>query len=262
MTQGQISKMRTERGSDGLVQYRLPVGDTEIPLNPRIGTELRLKYLGEIHCIACGRKTSKSFSQGYCFPCMRSLARCDMCIVRPEKCHYDQGTCREPAWGEEHCMIPHAVYLANSSGLKVGITRAHQQQTRWMDQGAVAAIPLATVKRRLDAGLVEVALKSFVADKTNWRTMLKGEIAEIDLVAERARLAAHLPQAISWQLSTADPVNFEFPVEAYPQKIKSFNLDKNPEAGGLLQGIKGQYLIFADGVINMRKYTGYQLEVS
>jgi hypothetical protein len=55
---------------------------------------------------------------------------------------------------------------------------------------------------------------------------------------------------------------FVYPVQVYPTKVKSFNLDKNPLAGGQLQGIKGQYLIFDTGVINLRKYTGYAVEVS
>ena len=94
--------------------------------NELLGSTIKLNYLGRIECIYCGRKTKKSFSQGYCYPCMIKLARCDSCIVSPEKCHYDEGTCREPEWGEQHCMRPHYVYLANSSGVKVGITRGRE----------------------------------------------------------------------------------------------------------------------------------------
>ena len=54
---------------------------------------------------------------------------------------------------------------------------------------------------------------------------------------------------------------FEYPVLVWPEKVKSFNLDKDPTAGGILQGIKGQYLIFDDGVINLRKYSGYKVEI-
>jgi hypothetical protein len=55
-------------------------------------------------------------------------------------------------------------------------------------------------------------------------------------------------------------VNIQFPVNHYPNKLKSFNLDKHPEASGILQGIKGQYLLLDTGVINIRKFTGYELE--
>ncbi|MNO08412.1 hypothetical protein D3C81_2310390 [compost metagenome] len=53
----------------------------------------------------------------------------------------------------------------------------------------------------------------------------------------------------------------KYPVQAYPKKIVSFNLDKDPVVEGTLLGIKGQYLIFDTGVINIRKYTAYQLAV-
>ena len=164
--------MRTELVDP--VHYQLPVGEVLIDLNPLLGQEISLVYSGKIFCIECARKTNKSFNQGYCFPCLRRLAACDTCIVRPELCHYHEGTCREPQWGEAHCMQPHVVYLANSSGLKVGITRKTQVPTRWIDQGAIQALPIVEVDTRLQSGLIETALKSTVNDKTDWRRMLKG----------------------------------------------------------------------------------------
>ncbi|MEQ8514948.1 MAG: DUF2797 domain-containing protein, partial [Chromatocurvus sp.] len=137
---GHVRKMRTILADT--VQYRLPLGDSETPLNDWIGRTLRLSFLGDIHCIYCDRKTRKSFSQGYCYPCFKRLARCDSCIVKPETCHFFAGTCREPEWGEANCMIDHVVYLANTSGIKVGITRGSQVPTRWMDQGATQALPV------------------------------------------------------------------------------------------------------------------------
>ena len=121
---GNIQKMRTQLNQT--VQYHLPVGDELVDMNTLIGSQIKLTYTSEINCIACGRKTKKSFNQGYCYPCFSSLAQCDMCIVKPETCHYFAGTCREPQWGETHCMQDHYVYLANSSGIKVGITRGSQ----------------------------------------------------------------------------------------------------------------------------------------
>jgi hypothetical protein len=118
---GGLSKLRSELGDT--VSYRLPVGDDELPLDPLAGQHLSIRYTGDIACTHCGRATKKSFNQGHCFPCSQRLAACDICIVRPERCHYHKGTCREPGWGETHCLQPHVVYLANTSGLKVGITR-------------------------------------------------------------------------------------------------------------------------------------------
>lgn len=268
---GNARKMRTSLEQQ--VAYTVLLGDDEVPLNQYLGRHLQLDYQGVINCIACERKTSKSFSQGYCYPCFRRLAQCDTCIVSPEKCHYAAGTCREPQWGEEHCMVDHVVYLANTSGLKVGITRGTQVPTRWMDQGATQAQPIFRVSTRLQSGLVETLFKNHVADKTNWQAMLKGDAEPKDLEQQRQDLMAscatelaslqqqHGLQAIS-VLEQAPETRISYPVLEYPEKVKSFNLDKTPGVGGTLMGIKGQYLIFDSGVINMRKYGGYHLTLT
>lgn len=268
---GASSKMTARLGAP--VEYGFRLGEQEVPVNPLIGKTLRLEYLGAIHCTHCGRKTKTSFSQGYCYPCMSKLAQCDLCIMSPERCHYEAGTCREPSWGEQFCMTDHVVYLANSSGVKVGITRATQVPTRWMDQGATQALPILRVATRQQSGFVEDLLRSQVADKTNWRALLKGDAAPVDLPAIREQLFATcaegllgLQQRFGLQaiqpLNDGQPLEIRYPIEAYPAKISSFNLDKNPLAEGTLLGIKGQYLLFDTGVINIRKYTGYQLAVS
>ena len=244
-----------------------------IDLNPLIGQRLRLEYGGEIHCTHCGRKTRKSFNQGYCYPCFSKLAQCDSCIVSPEKCHYHEGTCREPEWGERFCMTGHIVYLANSSGVKVGITRVSQIPTRWIDQGAVQALPVMRVSTRRQSGLVEDILRQHVADKTNWRAMLKNDVVEVDLAVKRdelfelckAELAALTDRfglgAIQPVLD-AEVVNIGYPVLEYPTKVTSFNFDKTPVVEGKLMGIKGQYLMFDTGVINIRKFTAYNVTVN
>ena len=178
---GALRKMTAQLNENGQVSYQLPIGEQLLPLNELMGKTLTLQYHQHISCSHCGRKTKKSFSQGFCYPCMQKLAQCDMCIMKPETCHFEQGTCREPEWGEKHCFTPHYVYLANTSGLKVGITRHTQIPTRWIDQGATQALPIFKVSTRLQSGLVEIALAEFIADKTNWRTMLKGNADDIDL---------------------------------------------------------------------------------
>ncbi|MDI9245048.1 DUF2797 domain-containing protein [Marinobacter sp. CHS3-4] len=264
---GRLRKMPVEAASP--VAYSLLLGETRIPLNDLVGYSLRLDFDGVIRCINCDRKTNKSFSQGFCYPCFKKLAACDSCIMSPEKCHFHEGTCREPEWGETHCMIEHVVYLANSSGLKVGITRGTQVPTRWIDQGAVDAIPMVRVATRQLAGFVEVACKQHVADRTNWRAMLKGDVPELDLREERSRMLAlieddladlkskHGDEAI--QPVSEDGLTLDYPVAVWPEKVKTHNLDKASAAEGILQGIKGQYLILDTGVINIRKYTGYEV---
>ncbi|MEE4464508.1 DUF2797 domain-containing protein [Azotobacter chroococcum] len=271
LARGALDKMAARL--DAPVQYALRLGEARVPVNPLIGQPLRLEYLGAIHCSHCGRRTAKSFGQGYCYPCFKKLPQCDSCIVSPEKCHHALGTCRDPAWGERFCMTEHVVYLANSSGVKVGITRASQVPTRWLDQGARQALPILRVATRQQSGLVEDLLRSQVADRTNWRALLKGEAAPVDLPAVREQLfdscreglealqARFGLQAIQ-PLNDAELVEIRYPVESYPGKIVSLDLDKTPVVEGILRGIKGQYLIFDVGVINIRKYTAYQLAVS
>lgn len=255
------------------VDYGLPLGETVTPMNALLGKTVRLRYTGRIECVHCGRTTNKSFNSGYCYPCFQSLAQCDSCIIHPEKCHYDQGTCREPAWGEEFCMQDHIIYLANSSGIKVGITRATQVPTRWVDQGAVEALPIVRVRSRLQSGALEVMFRQHVADKTNWRDMLREGDQVVDLPAEKARLLAlchddlqEMIQRFGFHaisvISGVDPIAISYPVQGYPDRIASYNFDKDPLVEGTLLGIKGQYLMFDGGVINIRRYAGYHVELS
>lgn len=267
--------MRAELGTGNHpdeVKYFLPTGIEELSLNPYIGKYLKLEFLGSILCRACGRKTSKSFSQGFCFPCMRRLAQCDMCILKPETCHFHKGTCREPEWGERNCFVPHFVYLSNTSGLKVGITRHTQIPTRWIDQGATQATIIFKVETRRQSGYVETAFKELVADKTNWRTMLKENQPDLDLLAKADELKARLQTDMSHfteifpakviEAQNNEVTRIRYPVLEFPDKIKSHNFDKNPVVEGTLMGIKGQYLIFDTGVINIRKFSSYEVRAS
>ncbi len=268
---GHLSKLSSELSQP--VNYVLKTDECETPLNSRIGESIELEFSGRIHCTHCGRATRKSFNQGFCFPCSQRLAQCDMCILKPERCHYDAGTCREPEWGERNCMRPHVVYLANSSGLKVGITRGSQVPTRWIDQGASQALPIFEVDTRLQSGLIEVILAAHVADKTNWRTMLKGPPEPISLAERRDQLlqsCADQLQALGARLGTgairplpdAATVDIDYPVSQYPTTVRPLNLDKTPRVQGTLLGIKGQYLILDTGVLNVRKYTGYEVTLA
>lgn len=271
--QGCLTKMAIEPGAPGEpARYTLRAGAQRLDLNARLGGPLSLEWSGAIACTHCGRATRKSFGQGYCYPCFKKLAQCDTCIMKPELCHYFEGTCREPEWGERHCFQPHVVYLANASGLKVGITRRTQIPTRWLDQGAVQALPILEVDSRQQSGFVEALFREEVSDRTNWRAMLKGETEPMDLVAERDRLLARLGGGLanlrerfgSDAIRVLDeaPVGFDYPVLEYPAKVVSHNLDKHPLVTGTLLGLKGQYLILDSGVINLRKYTGYEVVVS
>jgi hypothetical protein len=271
LLQGQLHKMRVRL--DDPVSYTMALGAQSMPLNPLIGRMIKLSYLGKISCVHCGRDTNKSFSQGYCYPCFQKLAQCDSCIMSPEKCHYDAGTCREPIWGDEFCMQDHIVYLANSSGIKVGITRASQVPIRWIDQGAIQALPIMRFRSRKQSGFAEVIFKQHVADRTNWRNMLKGRPEIIDLEHEKQKLLNlcenelnELEQQFGLHainiLNGVDEITINYPIENYPEKIGSFNFDKEPDVEGTLSGIKGQYLILDTGVINLRRFSGYHVSLA
>jgi len=191
--------------------------------------------------------------------------------MKPETCHYAEGTCRESSWGETNCFIPHYVYLANSSGIKVGITRGSQIPTRWMDQGAGQALPVFKVATRLQSGLLEVVMKQHVSDRTDWRKMLKADAEPLEMKSIRDELLDKCVTEISEikaeqgddaiQLVDEDVVEIKYPISEYPEKVKSLNFDKQPEIEGVLKGIKGQYLILDTGVLNIRKFSGYNIDV-
>lgn len=262
---GILRKMRATLSSP--IEYRIPLSNDEVKLTQQLGKSITLDFSGKIFCIQCERKITKSFQQGYCYPCYRRLLECNLCIIHPERCLVEQGKCPETDWAHAQCHQQHIIYLANTSGLKVGITRKTQTPTRWIDQGAVQAIPLFEVENRYRAGVLEVALKSFVNDKTNWRTMLKNEAPVLDLTVERDRLlrvASEELAKFSGNFIQLDekPISLTYPVTTYPEKITSLSLDKTPRLEAKLLGIKGQYLLLDSGVINLRKFGGYEVEVT
>jgi hypothetical protein len=267
---GNLQKMKVRL--EHPVSYSLPLGDSIVPLNGLIKKKISLEFSGKINCVYCGRATNKSFNQGYCYPCFQKLAQCDSCIVSPEKCHYESGTCREPLWADEFCMQDHIVYLANSSGIKVGITRASQIPTRWVDQGAVQALPVFRVRNRQQSGFLELLFKQHISDKTNWRAMLKGETEELDLEIHRQHLLAECSEEIQTlqdrfgihaisTLTGMKTVSIDYPVENYPTTVSSLNFDKETKIEGRLEGIKGQYLMLDCGVLNVRKFGGYEVSL-
>lgn len=256
-TCGNIAKMRTVYNRP--VDYYLPVGEAEIAMNPLIGRKISIHHSGVINCIHCGKITSKSYNQGFCYQCLKTAPEADESVIRPELSKAHLGISRDMEWSQLNDLIDHFVYLSVTSDLKVGVTRNHQLFTRWIDQGAVKAVKLARTPNRHIAGIIEVFLKKYVADKTNWSKMLKGEgKLQVDLLSEKKKLSGLLPLELA-QYVEEDNLVFEI---QYPGELSSevhqVNLDETPEIKGMLQGIKGQYLIFEHGfVFNVRKHAGY-----
>ena len=169
---GQVRKMNVKLGNP--IHYSLSLDKELHPLNPHIGSKLKIKWGGVITCIDCGRKTKKSYDQGYCFVCSRDLPENEMCSVRPELCDHKNGNEAAKEFWRTRCNIDHFVYLSLTSGVKVGVTRHYNIPDRWIDQGAVRALIIARVPERILSGQIEVAVSKKFTDKTNWRKMLKG----------------------------------------------------------------------------------------
>jgi hypothetical protein len=256
---GNIEKMETQLAQE--VLYWLPLSEERILMNEYIGEIISLRFENQINCIVCGRKTAKSFAQGLCFPCFSKSPENSECIIRPELCRGHLGEGRDVAWEELHHVKPHYVYLAASSDIKVGVTRDTQVPTRWIDQGADAAIIFAQTPNRYLAGVMEVFLKNYLTDKTDWRKMLKGEKTGKNLLEIKHSLKEFLtPELLEFFIEDSLITQINYPLLSNPQKVTSIGFDKTPEIGGVLKGIKGQYLIFDnDNVINMRAHGGYKI---
>lgn len=261
---GTVHKMKAT-ADNGKVKYFLKLGDETTEMSSLLDQPIQLKYTGRIFCVSCGKQTKKSFGQGFCYPCFINSPDNAECIIKPELCRGHLGEGRDPEWEKAHHVQPHLVYLSLSSDVKVGVTREMQVPTRWIDQGAIQAIILAETPYRQLAGELEVFLKNYLPDKTNWQRMLKNEIAPgIDLV-DRKKAIADLVREDLKQYITPDfhVYSFEFPVLEYPKKVVSMNFEKMPVIDGILKGIKGQYLMFDNGrVINLRNMSGYEIEMS
>jgi hypothetical protein len=255
---GVIRKMRTELASP--IQYFLPINTDEIALTPLVGSTIELSFTGTIHCPSCKKKIKKLYG-GYCFDCLNEAPEAAECIMKPELCEAHLGKGRDVAWEERNHNTPHYVYFALSSDVKVGVTRSTQIPTRWIDQGASAAIPFAKTPNRYLAGMIEVDMKQYMTDKTSWQKMLKNEVLGADLAQQKEFFASMLDPKYAEYITTESEVTIlDFPVEQYPIKINSTNFDKDKVVSGILKGIKGQYLIFEDGlVINLRRHEGYEI---
>jgi hypothetical protein len=258
--QGTLAKMLTQHTHP--VQYLLPIGLHHVHLNALLGQTITLHFSQHIYCTECGAETPKSLAHGLCYKCFTTSPLAEDCVLRPELCQAHLGIARNLDYAQTHCLIPHYVYLALSSDVKVGVTRHTQIPTRWIDQGATQAIKLAQTPDRHTAGLIEVALKQHLPDKTNWQRMLKNQQnTQANLLQQKEQAYPLIPDTLRDFVTDDDTLyTFQYPVTTYPTKITSLTFDKQPHIQATLQGIKGQYLIFADGqVLNIRKHTGYHI---
>ena len=260
---GKLLKMKTDFNNP--VEYSINFEEKNLLISNYVDRWITIKFSGDIHCINCGKKTYKSFSQGYCYPCFISVPETSECIMRPELCRAHEGESRDMDWSKKHCLTSQYVYLSLTSGVKVGVTREKQLYTRWIDQGAVQAIKLAKTPNRYIAGLIELEMKKIVSDRTAWQRMLKNDIdTSINLLEKKNELVSYFSQNLKKHIDKDNNItNIFYPIHEYPQKIISINLDKEYKVSGQLTGIKGQYLFFDnERVLNIRKYQGYRVQIS
>jgi hypothetical protein len=261
---GHLHKMRSEVTDNQQVNYFLPLDDEEINMNDLMNKAITLRYSGVIHCIACGKITKKSYAQGYCFNCMQTVPQAEECVLRPALCKAHLGIARDMSYAREHCLKPQFVYLANTGDIKVGVTRESQIPTRWVDQGATAAIKLCMTPNRRMAGLIELHLGQHFSDKTNWKKMVTNEVdTSLDMLTFRQKALALLNPEMEQFICSDDHIyRFNYPVLHYPTQPKNTNLDKEASISGVLKGIKGQYLLLDnERVINIRRHTGYLVDL-
>jgi len=258
--QGVLKKMITE--SNEAIQYYLDLETDFINVNQLLNKNLEFKFL-KYSCMSC-QSDKEIYRQGFCKSCFFETPSAGDWIMRPElsKAHLGIED-RDLAYEQSVQLKPHIVYLANSSNVKVGVTRKQQVPTRWIDQGAHEAIEIVEVPNRYLAGITEVALKNHIADKTNWRKMLKNDIEDASLKEWRDKLKEFIPEeAKEYFIDNNTETHLNFPVIKYPMKPKSLNLKKTPNYKGKLVGIKGQYLIFEDEtVFNVRANEGLVVNI-
>ena len=257
---GIITKMKAQNNE--FVSYKLPIGDNMVSMNTLIGKNIKLKFLDIIECTKCGQKIKKSFRQGFCYPCFINAPEASECIFRPELCRAHEGESRDMEWSKKYCLSKQYIYMSFTGNLKIGVTRSTQIPTRWIDQGATKAILLCEAPNRYIAGLIEMYLKKFFSDRTNWRKMLSGKFEEPDFNKNYLDAKQYLDAKFSEYITDSQWVDINYPIESIPEKIKSFSFEKEQTYEGILTGIKGQYLIFKENtVLNIRKHTGYHISL-
>lgn len=259
--EGVLTKMESEFSEP--IQYYLVFETDFLNMNQLLEKTITMQFI-KYQCLNCGLD-KPIYRQGFCKSCFFDIPQAADWVLRPElsTAHLDKED-RDLDYEKKVQLQPHIVYLANSSNVKVGVTRKSQIPTRWIDQGAHEAIEIVEVPNRYLAGITEVALKEHVSDKTNWRDMLKNDIKDEDLVEWRERLKQYIPnEAKDYFIANNTETNLNFPVLKYPLKPKSLNLEKEQTYSGKLVGIKGQYLIFEDQtVFNIRGNEGLFVSIS
>lgn len=247
------------------VRAFVPIGRHLVDVNTLIGKKLRLHWPGMAECQSCRGIFSSLQAQGLCRKCFFESPMAGPSMVRPELSTAHLGIADRDLEFERALQLqPHSVYLADSGGVKVGVTRTRQQVTRWLDQGASTAQVIAITDNRYEAGLIEVALKEHFSDKTDWRRMLAGETFDADFAAAIGVALEAIPSDLK-RFAQADGVKHQAHWSLAPGfRAKSVKFSNHgDEIEAVLAGQRGQYLAFTDGrAINLRSHEGLFIGIS
>lgn len=258
--EGQLRKMCTQNGKP--VQYYLNLSGDLINMNQLLGEKIALQHIG-YQCLSCN-SDQKIFRMGFCKKCFFESPYASETIIRPElsKAHLGIGD-RDFEVESAMQLVPHFVYLAYTGDVKVGVTRESQIPTRWIDQGATFALPIARTENRYEAGMIEVALKKHLPDKTNYKKMLQCELeSEVDLHDFREKIKEYFPENYrNFYRDDNEIWRIDYPYQQ-PENVSVCTLEKSPKVEGILKGIKGQYLEFQDDTfINIRSHEGFLVQL-
>lgn len=121
--------MRTE--FTDVVQYYLVWENDFINMNQMLGKKMSINFL-RYQCLNCGLE-KKIYRQGFCYDCFSAIPQAGDWVISPEKSKAHLGEeDRDLEYEKRAQLQPHIVYLANSSDVKVGVTRKNQVPTRWL----------------------------------------------------------------------------------------------------------------------------------
>ena len=259
-------------------------GEENLSISECLNRGVELRLVEDKRCVHCNKGISSTYASAYCFDCANSLAQCDLCILSPSKCHYHQGTCRDPEWADEFCMTSHTVYVALTSNTKVGITRSSRLHQRWIDQGAYAGVAIAQMPTRRAAGVLEWLLSRYISDRTDWRQLvnrpapqvnllelarqLRDQVADLQVLNdlnENPQVHTQLPAeeviAAQW-IDALQLVEIQHPLTGYsPAKRLTVNAQQ-PYLEANLLGLLGHFLLFDRGVLDLNQHRGMQIEVT
>ena len=258
--QGVVKKMVTELSTP--INYFIEFEDNFIHLNQFIDKLFKFECIG-YSCLSCS-ESQNLYRQGFCKSCFFESPLTGDWIMRPElsKAHLNIAD-RDLDYEKKIQLQPHVVYLSNTGRIKVGVTRKSQIPYRWIDQGAHEAVELLQTPNRFLAGEAEVALKKYMSDKTNWRSMLKNERDSSNIKSSKDHAKNFIPSnLLHYFVDASNVLSIDFPVVEYPDNPKSIKLNKDSFFSGILKGVKGQYLIFEKNqVLNFRAHEGHIFKI-